>query len=59
MLQLVPCWDYLDNNTPYLDGFWLRCPLHGDIKYYELIDPIETNDLEEEIDEHLHSLHFS
>lgn len=59
MLQLVPYWEE-NTDHPYLDGFWLHCPLHGDIKYYELnYEAIETNDLEEEIDEHLHSLHFS
>ena len=59
MIKLVPYWDYLDNNNPFLDGFWLTCELHGEIKYFELLDPVPYEDIEGEARGHLDALHFS
>jgi hypothetical protein len=62
LLYLEPFWQEdvdTDCGHSYVCGMWLTCHIHGEIKFIDIYERIDTNELEEEIDEHLHSLHFA
>lgn len=56
-LQLVS--NEIDDLGTYTDGMTVNCHQHGELTSYGYDEYIPWHDIEELVDEHLHSFHFA